>query len=148
MKDFKNGLVTGAVIYVLGGLAYMFVIVFMLASDNVQAATVGSIFGKDTMEQGGTIPSEAFFCMEEHTCMFDLDGKFHHDKQPALVTPNGQYWLTHGLLNRVDGPAIVYRWGGKEWWQMGKLHRTDGPAVELIDGTKEWWFNGKFMRTE
>ena len=85
-----------------------------------------------------------------------------------MVLKNG----THGILNRVDGPAIespdgtAYQWivNGNphregapavvtatltEWWLNGHRHRIGGPAVEDTDSrTKEWWENGQFIRKE
>lgn len=65
-----------------------------------------------------------------------------------------QQWHKHGLLHRVDGPAVEeilengnIRW--QEWFVDGKKHRTDGPAsidyYEDGEGKinyQEWWENG------
>jgi hypothetical protein len=50
-------------------------------------------------------------------------------------------YYSHGLLHRIDGPAIEYINGTKEWYQNGELHRIDGPAIEGGD-TVEWYVHG------
>lgn len=42
------------------------------------------------------------------------------------------------LLNREQGPAVVYRDGSWEWWRDGKLDRAKGPAVFLSEEREDW----------
>ena len=66
-------------------------------------------------------------------------------KYRVEVDHNGtrKYYNDAGQLHRVDGPAVVWRDGGKEWYQNGLRHREDGPAVVWKSGHTEWWLNGK-----
>mgnify|MGYP003347731049 CR=1 FL=1 len=52
----------------------------------------------------------------------------------------------HGVLHRVDGPAVLFFDGDKYWYVNDKLHREDGPAIEKADGSKEWWLNGHLIK--
>jgi hypothetical protein len=54
---------------------------------------------------------------------------------------HSEYWK-HGLLDRLDGPAIESERLGltyQEFWQGGQLHRQEGPAVHH-DCVREEWF--------
>lgn len=76
-----------------------------------------------------------------------VDGSF----QPGIVKEAVQYlqgieqrlWLRDGLLDRVDGPALVepdtpYR----VWCLRGVLNRYDGPALIERDGTRRYMLGG------
>ena len=47
-----------------------------------------------------------------------------------------EYRKANGLLDREDGPAVVYANAGEEWWQNGKVHREAGAAVTLGNGAR------------
>ena len=51
---------------------------------------------------------------------YDTGGKLHGGKSPAVIKP-GKYkaWYLHGILHRLDGPAIVYDDGRIEYWVQG-----------------------------
>lgn len=65
----------------------------------------------------------------------------------------------HGILHRLDGPAITLDSGDQYWIINGKRHRTDGPAVITFEQTRllqsyncirydEWYQNGKLHRLD
>lgn len=70
------------------------------------------------------------------------------------------YYDDQNRLHRIDGPAVVFRWGMKEWWEngefikreyhnkKGELHRTSGAAIIFADGSKRWHQNGKLHRED
>lgn len=57
------------------------------------------------------------------TCEYHLmDGKFHREDGPAVLTAHVQEWYVNGVHHREDGPARV--WLNKkqcEFWHEGKL---------------------------
>lgn len=56
-------------------------------------------------------------------------------------------FLIHGVLHRLHGPALIWRYGTLEWFQHGKLHRGgDLPASISPSGTEVWAQNGKIHR--
>lgn len=64
-------------------------------------------------------------------------------------SPNGtKRYYKDGLLNREDGPAIIYNDGDKFWYINDVCHRLDGPALEFYDGSKAWYYKGKMIDCE
>jgi hypothetical protein len=78
---------------------------------------------------------------------FMLNGKFHREDGPALISYRTQEWYLHGQHHRLDGPAVE-AYEDKEWWINGKRHREDGPAKECENGDQEWYLDGKLHRTD
>ena len=64
---------------------------------------------------------------------FGIDTKLGID-----INVGAERWYCDGKLHRVDGPAVVWKYGATGWYQHGKLHRLDGPAVELSNGGTHW----------
>jgi hypothetical protein len=54
----------------------------------------------------------------------------------------------HGLLHRVDGPALIRPDGTQYWCQHGELHRADGPAVILSYGRQYWYVKDQNITAE
>ncbi len=48
-----------------------------------------------------------------------------------------------GCYHMIDGPAVIYDFGGKEYYVHGVQHREDGPAEENPSGDNSWWYNGR-----
>jgi len=66
-----------------------------------------------------------------------------------VVKANGtQAWYLHGLLHRVDAPAVIKLDGSQVWYVHGVPHRTDGPAWIHPDGTQAWYVHGKMHRSD
>jgi len=61
---------------------------------------------------------------------------------------NAEVYVQDGVYHRVDGPAIIYKYGSKYWYRNGMLHRDDGPTVEDIDGSQFWYQNGNIHRED
>jgi len=68
-----------------------------------------------------------------------------------------QMWLDDfHLLDRENGPALIYPDGTEQWWKSGMLHRLDGPAVRerwyhdssSCSMTQEWFVKGKCHRID
>ena len=60
-----------------------------------------------------------------------------------------EIYVYNGKKHRDRGPAETHkRTGYKAWFRHGLLHRVNGPAVINADGSKEFWENGKLMRKE
>ena len=59
--------------------------------------------------------------------------------EPTIAElPDGtREWRRHGVLHRLDGPAVEGADGTLEWWRDGKRHRDDGPAIEATED--RWW---------
>ena len=49
-----------------------------------------------------------------------------------------EYRNANGLLDRADGPAVVYANSGEEWWQNGRVHREAAAAVTLGKDARLW----------
>ena len=78
-----------------------------------------------------------------------IDGKFHRDGGPAVVSPLGtQQWFLSGVFHRLDGPAWITADGYQAWYVNGKLHRVDGPAVTKINGEQLWYEHGFLHRED
>lgn len=77
----------------------------------------------------------------------DNDNVTHRDNGPAVILHDGNKttmkWYNHGLLHRIDGPAITNSRGDEEWYVKGDRHRdrNDGPAVIRSNG-KLWYERG------
>ena len=72
------------------------------------------------------------------------DGRFHRVDGPAIIKKYGrEEWYQNGVHHRVGGPAVIWVKGGrKAWFLNGVRHRLDGPAVVYDDGREQWWKNG------
>lgn len=79
-----------------------------------------------------------------------LHGKKHCENGPAVLWKNGGglEWWNHGLLHRLDGPAIEREDGNKEWFVNGLQHRENGPARIYANGTKKWLQKGELHRDD
>ena len=86
---------------------------------------------------------------------YNQHGLLHRVDGPAVIYTVGdddmrhgrKEWYLNGQLHRVDGPAIDDK-QQKRWYLNGQRHRTDGPAIEYTDGWKEWWVNGQLHRED
>jgi hypothetical protein len=68
------------------------------------------------------------------TTLTALDGNLHGEGKPAVVTKDEdgnvimEMYYTNGLLDRTDGPAVVYHgytaFASSEWWTAGKMDTT------------------------
>ena len=72
----------------------------------------------------------------------DSEGEPHCEVAPAVVSPHGEAWYSHGELHRLGGPAVTHKNGLTQWWVRGYLHRHGGPAITYSDGGTEWWWEG------
>lgn len=76
-----------------------------------------------------------------------INGKLHRLNGPAIEWENGKKeWYVDGIRHRMDGPAVIYDFGGIEWWQNGQLHRVGGPAVIDYKDTQMWYDKGVLHR--
>lgn len=58
---------------------------------------------------------------------------------------NDRWHDDSGLLHRLDGPALVTKFGDMRWYQYGQLHREEGPAIKNNSGYQAWYYRGKFI---
>lgn len=86
----------------------------------------------------------------------NFKGKFHSKYSPAFISnlENGyiEFWLMHGRLNRLNGPAEnVFRKNGNiyasVWWRNGERHRIGNAAEMLFHDSGNvrrigWWKSG------
>ena len=72
--------------------------------------------------------------------IYSVDGVYHREDGPAIITPDAKEWWYRGIRHRIVGPAIEYTNGDREWFVDGKRHRLSGPAV-IKNNRKEWWQN-------
>jgi hypothetical protein len=80
---------------------------------------------------------------------FNEHGLLHRMDGPAIEYGHGdRIYYEHGKLHRLDGPAIVRVNGHQEWRVKGLRHREDGPAFISSDGNREWAFHGKVHRAD
>lgn len=64
--------------------------------------------------------------------------------KPAIESYTGlKQYFQHGILDRENGPAIVYPDGTSIYYKNGKKHRIGKPAVEKPNGYMEFWQDGK-----
>jgi len=80
-------------------------------------------------------------------CWF-YEGKFHRINAPAVETKDYIKYYTNGILNRLDGPTIIYKNGYTAWIVNDEYHRLDGPALITSEGNQYWHVNGKLHRTD
>ena len=73
-------------------------------------------------------------------------GRYHRDGKPAVIDNRGGEWFfTNGLLNRIDGPAIIKRSKigkivGIQWWINGqKLAGVNEWIVEMDMPSWDTW---------
>lgn len=52
------------------------------------------------------------------------------------------YYVRHGQLHCVTGPAEIRVSGYKGWMQKGLYHRKDGPAMIYPNGSHHWYWKG------
>jgi len=64
------------------------------------------------------------------------------------VFGNTRYYNKANQLHRLDGPAVVCKYGYEAWFRNGKRHRDDGPALVYVNGYKVWYRDGIAYETE
>ena len=71
------------------------------------------------------------------------NGVLHREDGPARIYKDGgKFWYINGKRHREDGPASEYGNGDKHWFINGLHHREDGPAIEYKNGDECWYYNG------
>ena len=73
------------------------------------------------------------------------DGTINFEfRSVCIKQDNGEnHYNILGHHHRLDGPAVIRRYGSKIWLKNDKLHRTNGPAVIWPNGTEEWYLDDK-----
>ena len=67
----------------------------------------------------------------------------HRLNGPALINKYGsEIWYKYGKIHREGGPAVIRKDGSTEWLKEGVFHRLDGPARIRPFGAKEYWIEG------
>ena len=56
---------------------------------------------------------------------FDSTGEYHREDGPALMDADARFWYRHGVLHRLDGPAITYHNSQHEYWVYGLKYTED-----------------------
>jgi len=71
----------------------------------------------------------------------DADGRFHSENdEPAISIES------YEEIEIIDNEEIVKQIDGyKAWYNHGVLHRLDGPAVIRNDGTEYFYYDGDFI---
>lgn len=77
------------------------------------------------------------------------DGLKHRIDGPAVIHKYGEImmWYNFGLKHRTDGPAVIKSKYEMVWYNKGLKHRKNGPAVITKDGIMKWYLKGKFVRS-
>jgi len=73
---------------------------------------------------------------------FDKNGCTHKDDGPAYVSDCIDVWYRHGLIHRLDGPAVIYK-GSElyEYWILGHKHSEKEFHEKLKSYTIPEYFN-------
>jgi hypothetical protein len=88
--------------------------------------------------------------LKNGTTYWIQNGNHHRNQDPNLGGPaieidNGcKFWIINGYFHCDHGPAIDTD-HIKVWYNHGVIHRIDGPAVIKKDGTEYWVVDGDII---